>query len=179
MKCFAAVFSALAIAATGFVLPSRPKQGAISPPEPIAISIDDLALPINNRSEYQPTKIPKKVLELNGKRVRIIGQMALSWDQGPITEFVFNGDTKHNTRDYSEALDRLPLQNVIPVTMRKGTKTRSTHEPIELTGRLEIDVKRVGNQVLFLYKISDATVRAGEREEGFHPSMKLIPIFTC
>ncbi len=184
MKFLPVVFVTLAITATGFAIPHRSfsdgTQERIEAPKPIAISIDDLAVPIKSRSEFQESKIPKKILELNGKRVRLIGQMYFPVIPAvEMKEFVFNGDTEQKTCNGFTSRSAIPLQHMIKVQMKDGAAIKSTTGTIEVIGRLRVKVERSKNEILFIYKIEDATVRPGEREEGFQPSLLSLPIITC
>ncbi len=173
MKCFPLVLAFVAISAAGFAIPPQPvadRHEVLPLVEPVSISIDDLALPITSRAEFHESKIPKQILQLEGKQVRLIGQMYPTFHETGIKKFLFNGDTRNESRPSSSSL-KMPLQCFINVIMAEGTTATFTFEPVEITGRLVIKPERLGETVYLIYGIKHATVRPGKRQQGFRKSI--------
>ena len=143
--------------------------------EPFEISIDELALPISSEKEFQESLIPKEIAALNGKRVRMIGQMWRRIGDAPVANFMFNGYSQRDT----DPLEEWTVQHFITVSMRKGTKTAATQQAIEIEGRLVIRPIKFSGIVIYLYHVEDAIVRPSERPKGFRLPAWIIPIFTC
>jgi hypothetical protein len=55
--------------------------------------------------------------------------------------------------------------------MRDGETTSYLHKPIEIEGQLVIEPDFVHGVLNYLYRIEQATVRPGKRQNGFKQSM--------
>jgi hypothetical protein len=188
MKSLPVLVALVAIGATSVAVTARTVPSGNIPAqelqkslkiEPVDISIDDLALPIKSRKEFQESLIQENVLKLNGKRVRMIGQMYMPVVPREVKEFVFNGDTERETGPFLLDRSTAPLEQLIKVSLKQETKANSTSAVIQVEGRLSIEVERSNGEIQFLYRIEDATIRPAVREDGFRPSLISLPIYTC
>lgn len=186
MKSLPILVALMAICATSVAVTSPRKVPTFElrdrfKTEPFNISVDDLELPIRSRAEFKFSVIPDDVMQLNGKRVRMIGQMFRPLVPREVKEFAFNGDTERETGPALLLLEpyKAPLEYMIMVSLKDGTTTKSTGGVIQVEGRLSIDAKWSKGEILFLYKIEDATIRPAEREDGFNPSLITLPVYTC
>ena len=173
MNYLASVFALFAIGASGFAISPKPeveRTKALPLLEPIAISIDDLALTVHDRKSFKESQIPKQVRRLHGKRVQLIGVMTPTFEETGIREFVFNGDTRRRFCNINAEISLIPVEYLIPVKMRVGTTTSYTPKSIQVEGRLIIRPHIVDGELESLYSIEDGTVRPGQRQNGFHLS---------
>jgi hypothetical protein len=179
MKYLPTVIGLLAIGMSGFAVPPEPaidRTEIVPLAEPVPISIDDLALSVHTRKEFKNSHIPKRVWNLDGKRVRLIGIMMPTFEESGIKEFTFNGDTQSNWYSWNADSDLIPVQYYIPVKMQEGSTTSWTQKPIEVEGRLIIEAETSddGSYLIYLYRIEEATVRPGKRQKGFKQSMLMM-----
>ena len=189
MKSLPILVALMAICATSVAVTSPRKVPTFElrdrfKTEPFNISVDDLELPIRSRAEFKFSVIPDDVMQLNGKRVRMIGQMynpVIRAAPAPISAFVFSGDTQEDGEPvYINNPSNAALHQLLRVHLKKGTTTdEATTGVIQVEGRFTIEVERWNGEILFLYKIEEATIRPANREEGFRPSLLSLPIYTC
>jgi hypothetical protein len=184
MKALPVVLTLAALYATSLAVLAKPIPAPKLPSseiqkslrtDPIEISIDNLALPIKSRDEFRESLIPKDVLELDGKRVRMIGQMFPEFEKVGLKQFTFNGDTCQKTYSMG-TIDSAPVQLFIPVNLRKGNTITFTLAPIQIEGQLSIKPIMMEGRLSTLFQIEDAILIPAEREEGFYPSFN---IFGC
>lgn len=141
--------------------------------EPIEISVERLALPIKNRNEFQESLIPKDVNKLAGRRVRLVGQMFPTFKQTGLTEFVFAGDIRRESKWYNITSSKIPpVHYLISVRMQEGTTFDFIQRtPIAVEGRLVIEPEFVEGELFNLYQIKNAAVVPTKRQEGFKASI--------
>lgn len=163
MKFAPIVLALVVICVTGFAIPPQP---LLNRTEAVPISIDDLALPIENPNDFEESFAPPAISNLNGKQLRLIGKIELP-EPSETCGVVFFGDTR---REPKEILDEgIFPQRGIRLTFNKtqGKLDQFVGAVVELRGRLVIE-PRYGNGILVqVYRIEDATIDFGKQEEGF------------
>lgn len=175
MKSAPIVLAFVAICATGFAIPpqSSPSRTKTIPiPEPVRITVDQLAVDIDRGKAFDESQLPEAVKQLIGKRVLIVGRMNMIRPADPVANFVFNGYTNKKPNYLDPG-----IQFFIPVTMTAGTATPITLDPIEIEGRLVIRPRYHNGILSSLYEVEDASVEPTERPEG--SMIPVLPIFGC
>lgn len=148
----------------------KPDQPLTAPKPPRLVNVDDLDFGLRDPRRFKRSDIPERILRLDGKRVRIYGDMQPTFRATGLKGFIFSGDTRGRFYHSSWSLV-VPLHLSIPVYLRKGTSTSYTGKPIVIEGIIRVKPWVFEGKVLRLYKIEDATSRETERRTGFKRSV--------
>ena len=167
MKQLPILLALLAITASGFAVPPKSvPDRAKTIPVPVSITIDDLALPIENNNDLEESLIPPAISNLNGKQVRLIGKIELP-EPSETCGVLFFGDTRRKPKEILD--DGIFPQRSIPLTFNKtqGKLEQFAGAVVEIRGRLVIEPRYWNGVLVQVYRIEDATIDFGKQEEGF------------
>ncbi len=129
---------------------------------------DTLRVANNNRQTFVEADIPQSVVALVGKPMHIRGYMAVgsvSQREG-LEKFGIWAETPDEGVS-SNAWQTLPLHKFIWVEMDKGLSTNFIlNAPVEISGTLSIDIRRVEGVVTSIYKMKAAKVSKATKRQG-------------
>lgn len=142
------------------------EKGSKSVDEPVVIEFDDLDFGVNCK-DFHPSKIPDRIRNLSGKRIRIRGYMVPPFEDTGIKRFAFEGETRAKPFRPSSGKP-MPVHFLdMVVQLRAGDATEFVTGPLLVEGRFRIKEDIHERELLGLFHIDDATVKAVPPRPGF------------
>lgn len=133
---------------------------------------DVLRVANNNRKTFVETEIPESVRSLEGKPIHIRGYMVIdsvNKTKG-IEKFAIWAETPDRPLNVNR-WESLPLHKLVRVEMEVGHTTEFIiNAPLEISGTISVDVKRVDGKFVAIYKIKAIEVSKATKREGFFPA---------
>lgn len=135
-----------------------------------------LAFDHKDRSKFDRSQLPKDILDLDGKLIRVRGYFNIIGilSARDIKKFVLLAEITSppvNERKFFAEPSVLPLHYLMAVQMADGESAIFTSKPIEVVGRFSINVFEFDGKPYCVFRIHADSVKAAETRDGYHSAV--------